>query len=516
MFLQLFMAFALATAPLGCGEDASGTGNTGSSTDTTATASDAGVSAGGDAEGQDTASADVPPPEVTESFWVSYIRHPALGSDPDEVILTGWQNPGAVSNASKFGIGVDPRDPTKPGVQLSKAGFATAAKGLDKIGCKYGCILSQNLRLALVAIGPATKDGYSFQLGEFDEKLQFNIKKYGQLDKVQHVEFAGKYVFYSTAAKCNATGKCQYDIRRWGPIDIDPAGWTDEAITRMAPDDDPDVTNNDTTYNGYFRASANGKTLTFLTTTIRSVKQYVWHETEEGGKVTANISKLDYICQHPEGDGCVGTGSQYHDDDPVAISDDGKTIVFFSIVDRWLRVRKYVLETEQPSVFSDLIEVTDGAYLQGYCKVLKPWQYGQVRGQPAFSADGKTVYFLGYSDCPYGGTQKKWTGLVAFDIARIGSTFKAQDWRDLTKNPKDNSALNRVIQQFVLSPKKQAAILVTTRWLNSSGKPSSDTDMATKQDSELSWLNLGGGELNLITNEVSQRALQPMVHVPAN
>ena len=29
----------------------------------------------------------------------------------------------------------------------------------------------------------------------------------------------------------------------------------------MAPDDDPDVSNNDTTYNGYFRASANGKTM---------------------------------------------------------------------------------------------------------------------------------------------------------------------------------------------------------------------------------------------------------------
>ena len=63
---------------------------------------------------------------------------------------------------------------------------------------------------------------------------------------------------------------------------------------------------------------------------------------------------------------------------------------------------------------------------------------------------------------------------------------------------------------------KQAAILVTTRWLSSSGKPSSDADMATKQDTELSWLNLGGGELQLITNEVSQRVLAPQVHVVGN
>src|SRR5262245_17077757 len=61
-----------------------------------------GTSASGDVravagnDGKDGKSnADVPPPEITEDFWVTYTRHPRLPTDPpelDQVILTHWQN----------------------------------------------------------------------------------------------------------------------------------------------------------------------------------------------------------------------------------------------------------------------------------------------------------------------------------------------------------------------------------------------------------------------------------------
>lgn len=457
---------------------------------------------GGKSDGIGDTGVDAGPPIVTEDFWVVYghrYRLPGADESKNDLVLTSWKNPAALTNAGLFGIGVDPRDAKKPAPNLTQLAFKGAGAFKD-IGCRFGCVFSKDLKYIAISTGQPGVDGRTFQLATVDEQLKVIVGKFGKIEKIAHLEFAGPYLFYSTPDLCSGTGKCQYAIHRWGPLG-EPDSKDEVIVARMAPDDDVDVKDQDTTYNGYFRASAKGNTLTFLTTTIRSVKLWAWHQNAEGA---ASTSLLDYVCANPNGDSCVGTGSEYHDDDPIAISADGKSVVFFAIVDRWLRARKYELGSEKASVFTDMVEVpSGGAYLQTYCKTLQPWQYGQVKGQPEFSADGSTVYFLGYSDCPKGGTQKKWTNIMALPVARIGSKFTQDDWVGITHNARTDLPSNIVISSFMLSPERQVIVASGTTSIGQTGSPLVDGDQRARLDTELYSLIIGDDHMTQITNEAA-------------
>jgi hypothetical protein len=460
-------------------------------------------------------------PSVTEDFWVVYSRRDrnvAGGTPkPSDLVLASWKNPGAVTNAGTFGIGASPLDPAKPAIELTKFSFKQAGN----LSCANGCFLSRDMHFIAVATEKPTATGYTFQLASVSDQLQVFVGKFGKIKDVAHLEFAanaeGTFLFYSTPTTCGPTGKCQYDIHRLGPLGDENGG--DTVITKMAPDEDPDVQGNDTTYNGFFRVSANGATMTFLTTTIRSLRLYMWHESVENGVKTASVSHPQdgYICENPVGDSCVGTGSQYHDSDPIAISPEGNTVLLFTIVDRWLRVRKYKLGTEEASVFSDLVEVAPGTtYLQSVCDAIKakPWQLAQVKDQPQFSADGKSVYFLGYAECPKGGIQKKWTDIIALPVDKIGSKIGQEDWHYLTHNPRDDSTANKVIGGFSLSPQRQVLILSATASLQQSGTPIPDGQDRAKTDTELYSLVIGDSKMVEITNELTFAADAPQTVLP--
>ncbi len=445
-------------------------------------------------------------PTVTEDFWVVYghrYRIPGGATTANDLVLTSWKNPLALdkSKSALFGIGVDPRDGTKPGPDLTSLSFKNAG-ALKDIGCHYSCMVSPHLNYMAIATGQPTAKGYTFQIAALNPQLQVTVGKFGQIKDVAHLEFANEgadaYLFYSTPAVCNTANQCQYDIHRVGPLGQDSS--SDTTLTRMAPDDDPDVVI-DTNYRGFFQVSEDASTLIFLTTTIRSVKVYAWR----GG----NVSKLDYICENPAGDSCVGTGSQYHDNDRVGVSADGRDIVLFTIVDRWLRARKYHLcdaseaNCDAAAKFSNLVEVpsnTNG-YLSTVCSVLKPFQSAEVHGQPYFSADGKYLYFLGYSQCPKGGIQKPWTDLYALEVAKIGQAITEQDWINLTHNPRDNSCANHVINDFAMSPGKQVVIMSATASIGQSGSPLGDTDNRCKSDTELYSLIVGDSKAVQFTNQ---------------
>lgn len=454
----------------------------------------------GDGKGSD-AGVQVP---VTEEFWVLYGRRGKVaGADgvyPSDLVLANWLNPG-LGNNSALNLGASPYDASKPALELTKHTLKA-----NSLSCTHGCVVSQDLKYMTIALGAPGASGFTWRIGLLNEKLEVFLK-FKDIEKAAHLQFAGGYLFYSTAAKCLATGKCQYDIHR---IDLTAGGGAkDEILTRMAPDNDHDVTDNDTTYNGYFLASEDGSTIVFLSTTIRSVKIYAWR----GG----NLSKLDYVCASPIGDDkCVGTGSEYRDDDKAAVSADGKTIVLFTIVDRWLRARKYKVGSEEAPEFSNLVEIpSGGAYLQTVCPVIKakPWQHADVKGQPQFSADGKDLYFLGYSNC---GTKsdKPWTDIMALPLAKIGSTIGQADWRNLTNNPRDNSTKNKRIFDFSMSPKRQVFVISATAAVDQSGKPIPDGQKRAMDDPEVYTMNVGGANAGApvwvpITNEVSYAADAP-------
>ena len=462
---------------------------------------DGGGTADGDGGGLDAADSGGTP--VSEAFWVVYGRRNRLAGAKDsdnDVILANWKNPGAIQNAGTFGIGASPLDPSKPAIELTKYSFKQAGS----LNCNFGCVVSPDLRFMAIATGTPKSTGFTYQPAVVNQNLEVFVSKFQKLEKVAHLQFAGDYLFYSTQANCLGTGKCQYDLHR---LDLSGApGAGDEVLTKMAPDADPDIAGNDTTYDGYFRVSADASSVVFLTPTIRSVKVYVWR----GG----NVSKLDYVCANPQGDTCVGTGSEYSDRDPLAVSADGNTVVFFSIVDRWLRVRRYLVGSEEAAVFSNLVEVPSGkGYLGNACSILKPWQHVQVAGNPTFSADGKLVYLLGSSRC--GATSDKpWTDLMSLPVARIGQTIGAADWLSLTKNPRDNSTKNKRIFDFAMSPAKQVFLVSATATFQADGKPIPDGQDRSLKDSEIYTMAVGSGELVPITNELKYAADSPFAVSP--
>ena len=275
----------------------------------------------------------------------------------------------------------------------------------------------------------------------------------------------------------------------------------------MAPDEDPDIVK-DTTYGGHFQVSDDGQTIVILAPTIRSVKVYAWRD--------GNLSKLDYICEHPNGDQCSGTGSQYHDTDKVAIGPDGKTIVLFTIVDRFLRARKYTIGSEAATTFSNLVEVPAGNYLQQACSVIKKsgWQHVEVRGTPFFSADGQYVYHLGVSHCSDAPTDKDFTDIMALRVDRIGAPVGQGDWLNLTKNPRDSSTKNRKIFSFTMSPLRQVFLISATATEDQAGEPIKDGTSRELKDSELYTLTVGDTEWHAVTNELTFDALLPEAVVP--
>lgn len=448
-------------------------------------------------------------PEVTEKFWVAYNRVSALPgqTSQNDYVLTAWQNPaaGPGNGPSIFGSGVDPRDATKPAIQLTKVAFGTTG-----MSCQFGCYLSRDLKWMAVAKGAADAKGhYAYGLGSVNGDLVTKgLDKDAGLKDIKHLVFAGNYLFYSQKANCLGTGACQYDIHRRGPLG--QSDLKDEVLTRMAPDNDPDVLESDTIYNGYFRVSDDGSTLTFLTPTIRSQRVYVWR----GG----NVAQLDYICPNWDGAKCVGTGSQYKDSDPVAVSVDGKRVVMFTIVDRWLRARKYEVGSETPSAFSNLVEVPAGKKYTiqangAACGVLGPEQHVQVMYDPEFSLDSKRVWFVGYSNC-VGASDKKWTDVMSIEVDKIGSELGADDWINWTKNPRDNSVKNKVIQGFSMSPNRQVIMLAATSSISGSGTAIGDADMRAKNDTEVYSLVAGSHTLVPVTNENGWLTVAPTTVLP--
>lgn len=441
----------------------------------------------------DTATADST--EFNEDFWILYYRMvfkpPYIAS---QAMLTNWKNPKVSEDNATFASGVSPFDAEKPAVDIG----ALLAIFDNSYSCKYGCVFSASLDYIAVALGDPTASGYDFKLGRRYSKpadLSFNFAKFNVIQKVTSLQFASDSLYYSTPNGCNATGTCQYAIRRRGPLSSTPA--TDDVLAKVPPDNDPDL-NTDTTYKGHFQVSEDGSTLVFLTTTIRSVKLWALRD--------GVMKQLDYICEHPLDDGtCIGQGSQYHDNDRVGISKDGKTIALFTIIDNTLQVRRYDSTGSIPKVSSNLLSVAKGKdYLAGACNVLDPEkpQLAEVKGTPQFSADGKTVYFLGYALCPKGSLNKLWTDILSLCVDKIGGLIEDSEWSNYTHNPRDNSPLNKRIFDFTLSPKQLAFVISATASLTTDGKPLDPLDkIISFKDSEIYVLPVGESQWLPVTNE---------------
>lgn len=486
-------------------------GDNGGDTDAGSSSTDDGTGGGGDGTtGTDGASTDAGGGGAcsgtlpTEDFWVLYGRRSRVpgSTTNNDLVLTDETNPGAIDNAGTYGRGISPLGDKAKGLLLTKFSFKKAG-GLT---CNYGCILSQDFKYIAIATGPPTEKGFEFQLGVLNAQLEVFVDKFGKLKDVADLHFRGATLYYTTPKKCFDTGKCQYSVMRRMMDGSDE----EKELAVMPPADDPDVlsTPAHTIYTGRFHVGEAGETLVFLTPTIRSVKVYAWRK--------GNLTKLDFVCENKVDENtCVGTGSQYNDNDGVGISPDGKTIVLFTIVGKNLRVRKYFLESTKASTFSNIVTVPGNSYKASVCLNLKSWQHAEVKGRPYFSADGKTVYFLGFSDCA-GGNEKPWTDILSMPIDAIGGPIAEKDIVNWTKNPREHSPQNLYIRSFVLSPQKKFFVFNASPTYGSSGDPLPASDKRHEKDTEIYVMPIDKcGKMVQITNETAYAADSPAVFVPA-
>ena len=459
------------------------------------------------------------------------VEDQCLPAEEDEfVVLFGYQGRIQSYNDDQFDLHLlspnrtNPFFPETPGPQaLTDFSLATAddcqltvvddqgrETGFEPCSCKYGCLVDSSLEWIAVSVKKPSAKGFTFQLGRFDQALQVAMVKGIFLEDVVDFKFAGNYLYYTKQFYCDGV-HCQYSFYR---VQLDPVKPPEELFV-FPPESDPDWPAH-SNYKGHFKTSEDGSVLVVLGTTIRSVRYYLW----KGG----NLHELDYICNQFVNGTCIGAGSEYTDTDPVAISPDGSKIAAFTIAERELRIRVYDTETLTPKsfpLFSIPSEISTPTYLAGACQAIEgaDWKFKRVVGDPHFSQDGSSVYFISHTDCGMVSAESKpHTNLLMMDLATVGdgTPFDEADFINLTVNPKGDGPDNLVVESFSLSPSGRTLVFAASPRYKFAADPMNpimqplviDSPRARK-DRELWLVTSAGTGLMQLTDNLEFLAISP-------
>ncbi len=368
------------------------------------------------------------------------------------------------------------------------------------LSCNYGCFISEDMTWLAIAEGPADQDGFDFRIGKFTNGTgEFKLIKGLSLQDNVDFKFAGDRLYLSQRSTCVGPS-CQYTVSY---IDLN-TNERHEILTFPLADD-----LEQSTYKGHFKVSPDGRELILLNTTIRSVGVFLW-------KDGTGLVKLDFLCKFGTEGNCEGTGSEYDDKDPVAISHDGTRAVFFTFSDRWQRARVYDLTNPGDVEMAVLASVPSGSYIEHACDygVLEGWQWPRVVGDPVFTPDDQELVFLTVNDCPAPNgvkPKKPKTDLIRVKLATLetGKTLEERDVFNVTRNPGGDVARNIVIGGFRLSPDGATAVFAGTPIYNQSGEPLQDSESRHRNDREILRVRLDGQNLEQLTNSLSWEAQSP-------
>jgi hypothetical protein len=370
------------------------------------------------------------------------------------------------------------------------------------LSCRFGCFVSPDMKWLVVVTGPPTEEGFNLSLGKFNSNLQVSILKGGDLTGVIDFKFAGDRLFYSKRKSCVGPS-CQYEF-----FVIELADNVNQSLPFL---DFPSANEIEgSTYRGRFRVSPDGTTMVLLRTTIRSVNVYMW-------KDGVGLVELDFMCKFGTRDNCTGTGSEYSDNDPVAISPDNRWVAFFAFADRWQRIHLYDTQNPGNAIASIVASVPSGSYIEQACQpgVLADWQWQRTKGDAWFTPDGKEVVFVGENACPVGGVQppKPATDLRRIKVETLmkGLPLTADDVFNVTKNAVGDVTLNRRIDSFALAGDGATAIFVATPTFDQSGNLIADGSARQRNDREVFRVRLDGTNIQQLTNDLSFQAESPVV-----
>jgi hypothetical protein len=464
------LVLVLATA---CGSGSTGTGT-----------ADAGQTT------PDAAEADVPPeiprvpPDVTEDFRVLYEYRPKVSG----------QAGGALWLA-------DPRD-RKPSNDID----VSAAAG---ISCRLGCYADRRLEWLVVATeNDPVRATSTVVAGRLGEGFAFQPIAGSERPGVRHVVVAGDHAFTSTLVPdCGPAGASPQSCYEFRRMDL-AAGGTEETLFRFPPQDRLLTSG----YSGRFTVGDDGETLLLWNPAL--VSQELWL-----GRGTKLERVAGPFCPavDPAGD-CIGSGSPtgFSDVHPVALSADGRHLVWVLVVDD-AELRLYSRDLPAgPELYSVLLR-TPGSYTQNACLNRADWQYTTVLPPLRFSPDGSEVLFLGYAACG-DNKEKPWTNLVGLALDRIGSgqALAPSDLRLVTDNPTGRIPACISMTTFDLSPSGEFAVFLGTPVVESDGKTAvKESDQRQVTGSEVHVTRTDGTSLSTqITSSLPMIATQA-IPVPA-
>lgn len=373
------------------------------------------------------------------------------------------------------------------------------------VSCNYGCVVSPNLDYIAVVTGPPTTDGFTFMIGRFNSQLEVQLFKGVTWSGIIDFKFADNKLYYTKKAQCIGPS-CQYDFYR---IDL-PYINDDVKILTYPTEGELEQS----TYTGHFKVSPNGERLVMLNTTIRSVTVNMWRE-------GLGLFELDFICKFGTKGNCSGTGSEYSDLDPVAISNDGRWVVFFTFSEQWQRLRLYDTDSPGTAILNIAASVASGSYIEGICDpgALLDWQWERAIGDPQFSPDDEEIFFVTTTACPLKGEggcaedeycppKKARTNLrrIALDTLLKGQSLSEDDIFNVTQQPVGDITENKLITSFDMAGDGATLLFTATPRLDQSGKLIGDGTARQRNDREVYRIKLDGTNLQQLTNDLSYQA----------
>ncbi|MDP6944358.1 MAG: hypothetical protein QF464_09440, partial [Myxococcota bacterium] len=369
------------------------------------------------------------------------------------------------------------------------------------LSCELGCVVSPNMKYIAVVTGQDMHGGFSMMLGNFNEQLEVSMFKGVTWSNIVDFQFADNKLFYTKKADLGCEYYCQYDFYR---IELP---YINEKVKILIFPTEGELEQSN--YEGHFKVSPDGTKLVMLNTTIRSVSVNMWQE-------GLGLFELDYICHFGTKGNCTGTGSEYHDQDPVAISPDGRWVVFFTYSERWQRIRLYDTQNPDVAYLTIAANVPDGDYISKVCDPgnLEEWQWERVpnKSNPVFTPDGEEIVFLTHTTCPLeiGGAspQKPRTNLRRVKVDKLlqGTSLTEEDVFDITKNPFDDVTANRHVTSFDITPDGATVLFTATPTYGQNGKLLEDGSARQRNDRELYRIRLDGENLIQLSQDLSYMA----------
>ncbi len=425
-----------------------------------------------------------------EDFIISFVYKGIIPNDNTDksdlyIVDSKGRNPMAPSVKAPLALTTFAIDPNECQLVMEKMPDGSPLTTAP-CSCNLGCVVDDSLTWIAVTVEKPSATGFAFQVGKFNADLEVKMVKGAIFKQIADIEFTGGYLYFSQAQFCTEIA-CQYMVFRYNLENL----LKPESQFLIPPDEDKDWQGGQATTDGHFVAASDGETLAFVSPTIRSARVYVWRK--------GTLKELDYLCPGGMQNGnCTGSGSEFSDVDPLALSHNGKKLAWFPQSPDGLELRFY--DTDIGTVQTvTLMDTTGKDYNVESCTQIEgtDWKFNEVK-EPRFARDDSGLLFIARSHCDP--TKRAWTDIVELPVSTIANgVLKEHTIKNITNIPRKDDIENTVIETFDLSPKGGNVAYAASPIYDEEGKQLSAASANAKKSRELWVASTTGSERQQIT-----------------